>query len=184
MKISLFAIPVLALFGASFLAAQTKVGIINIQGAISSTRDGKKAGADLDTKFAPRRKEVEDAQNEIKNLRDQLQKGENTMSESSKQQIARDIDTKTKRLNRTMEDAQAELQQDEQKALQTIYQRMQVVLDKYAKDHGYSLILDVSSQQTPVLFASNGIDVTKDIIDLYDQNTGGAAPAAPAPAKP
>jgi outer membrane protein len=106
------------------------------------------------------------------------------MSESSKQQIARDIDTKTKRLNRTMEDAQAELQQDEQKALQTIYQRMQVVLDKYAKDHGYSLILDVSSQQTPVLFASNGIDVTKDIIDLYDQNTGGAAPAAPAPAKP
>jgi hypothetical protein len=42
----------------------------------------------------------------------------------------------------------------------------------------------VSSQQTPVLFASNGIDVTKDIIDLYDQNTGGAAPAAPAPAKP
>jgi outer membrane protein len=68
---------------------------------------------------------------------------------------------------------------------------MMAVIDKYAKDNGYTLILDVSSPQTPVLYASNTIDVTKDIIDLYDKNTApasapGAAPTAakPAPATP
>lgn len=184
MKKILFAIPVLAFLGAGLAPAQTKVGIINVQGAISSTKDGQKAGSDLEVKFSPRRKEVESAQSEINGLKDQLQKGQNTMSESAKEQLARDIDVKTKKLNRNMEDAQAELQQDEQKALQTIYQRMQVVIDKYAKDNGYALILDVSSQQTPVLFASNGIDVTKDIIDLYDKNSGpGSAAAPPAPGR-
>ena len=65
---------------------------------------------------------------------------------------------------------------------------MMAVIDKYAKDNGYMLILDVSSPQTPVLFASNTIDITKDIIDLYDKNAGGAAPATtsarPAPGTP
>lgn len=189
MKKILFAIPVLALLGAGIAPAQSKVGIINIQGAIGASKDGQKASADLESKFTPRRKEVESAQAEINSLKDQLQKGQNTMSETAKEQLTRDIDAKTKRLNRNMEDAQAELQADEQKALQSIYQRMQVVINKYATDNGYALILDVSSQQTPVLFASNGIDVTKDIIDLYDKNSGPGAAAVPpthsaAPAAP
>jgi len=54
--------------------------------------------------------------------------------------------------------------------------RMLAVLDKYGRDNGYAVILDVSSQQTPVLFAANGIDVTREIVDLYNKN----APAAPA----
>ena len=63
------------------------------------------------------------------------------------------------------------------------------VLKKYAKDNGYTLILDVNPQQSMVVYASNTIDVTKAIIDLYDKNTvsapaGTPAPATPAPPKP
>ncbi len=169
----------------------TKVGVLNIQAAIANTQDGKKAAADLESKYAPRRKEVESDQSAINSLKDQLQKGQNTMSETAKAQLIRDIDDKTKRLNRKMEDAQADLQQDQQKALQTIGQKMMVVIDKYAKDHGYTLLIDVSSQQTPVLFAASDIDVTKAIVDLYDKNTTDSAtssvspaPTAPAQSKP
>jgi outer membrane protein len=56
-----------------------------------------------------------------------------------------------------------------------------VVVDRYAGEHGFALILDVSSPQTPVLFASNSIDITRDIVSLYDQSQG-AAPATAAPA--
>jgi outer membrane protein len=56
------------------------------------------------------------------------------------------------------------------------------VLDKYAKDNGYTLILDISSPQTPVMYASNAIDVTREIIELYDKNAPSATAAAPAPA--
>ena len=73
-----------------------------------------------------------------------------------------------------------EWQQDQDRVLQDLGQKMMAVIDKYAKDNGFSLILDVSNPQTPVLYASNTIDVTKDIVDLYDKNAPTSAPGAAA----
>jgi outer membrane protein len=53
--------------------------------------------------------------------------------------------------------------------------RIAAVIDKYAKDNGYALILDVSSQQMSVLYVYAGIDITQDIIALYDKTTPVAA---------
>lgn len=158
-------------------AATGKVGVINIQSAIIATKDGQKAAQELDAKAAPRRKTLESKQNEINALKDQLQKGANALSDSAKAEIVRNIDAKTKAFNRDMEDAQAETEQDQQKALQDLGGRMMAIIDKYAKDNGFVLILDVSSPQTPVLFASNSIEITKDIVDLYDKAAASAAPA-------
>jgi outer membrane protein len=169
---------VLALVGAAFANAQAatgKVGVINIQQAIVATKDGQKAAAELDSKAAPKRKTLETKQNEINGLKDQLQKGSNALSETAKAEIVRNIDAKTKSFNRDMEDAQAEVEQDQQKVLQDLGGRMMAVIDKYAKDNGFVLILDVSSPQTPVLFASNTIEITKDIIDLYDKAAASGA---------
>jgi len=172
------------LLGFSTLAqAQSngKVGVINIQSALVSTKDGQKAAGELEAKSMPKKKAIDGKQGEINNLKDQLQKGQNALSDTAKQELIRNIDVKTKSLNRDMEDAQAELDAEQQKILQDLGGRMMAVIDKYAKDNGFTLILDVSSPQTPVLFASNTIDITKDIIELYDKNAGGAAvkPAAP-----
>ena len=162
--------------------AQTgKIAVINIQSAIVSTKDGQKAAAELETKFGPRRKQVDGRQAEVAGLREQLQKGQNTLSEAAKNELYRNIDQKTKALNRDMEDAQAELQQDQDRLIQDLSQKIMVVLDKYAKDNGFTLVLDVSSPQNPVLFASNTIDITKDIVDLYDKSSAAMAPAKPQP---
>ncbi|MCS6951276.1 MAG: OmpH family outer membrane protein [Bryobacterales bacterium] len=167
----------------------TKVGIINIQQAILSTRDGQKAANDLQQRYEPKRKELEQKQNEINALREQLNRGSNTMSEEARQALMRQIDQKTRALNRDTEDAQADFEQDQNRILQELGQRMMVVIGKYARDNGYALILDVSSPQTPVLYAANGIDITSDIVALYDKNTPSdtaatSTPATPPPPKP
>src|SRR5258707_2234390 len=119
-------------FGA-LAQAQNKVGVISIQNAIVSTKDGQKAAGELETKAAPKPKVMESKQGEINSLKDQLQKGTSVLSESAKQNLYRDIDSKTKSLNREMEDAEAEFQQDQQKVLQDLGQRMMAIIDKYAK---------------------------------------------------
>jgi outer membrane protein len=154
--------------------ASTKVGIIHIQNAIISTQDGQKAAKALEAKSAPKKKELEQLQTEIAGLRDQLNKTSNVGGEAQKQNLMREIDTKTKQFNRQVEDAQAELDQEQNRVLQELGGKMLTVIDKYAKDNGYTLILDVSSQQTPVLYAANGIDITQEVVALYDKN----APAA------
>lgn len=163
-------------------AAPTKVAVIQIQAALVSTKEGQKAAAELETKMGPRKKELDGKQAELKDLQDKLQRGGNTLSDSAKEDLTRNIDQKTKSFNRQVEDAQAELEAEQQKLLQQLGQKMMQVIDKYAQNNGFSIVLDVSNPNTPVLYASNTIDITKEVIDLYDK-TIGSAPAA-GPAKP
>lgn len=181
MKIPKFAIPALTLGLAVSAAAQStgKVGVINIQSAIVSTKDGQKAASDIQTRFGPKKTDLDKRQADITQLQDQLNRGQNTLSEDARQNLIRQIDQKTKALNRDTEDARAELDQEEQKIMGELGGRITAVIDKYAKDNGYTLILDVSNPQTPVLYASNTIDITKDIIDLYDKNAPVPGPPAP-----
>lgn len=164
-----------------FLSAQapTKVAIINIQGAIVATKDGARARNSIQQKFEPRFKQVEALKNEIQKLRNQLATLANTASQQVRDKISREIDDKQKKLQWDTEDLQNELQQEEGKLVNEIGQRMMQVIDEYAKAQGFALVLDVSSQQSPVLWAANGIDITQQIVELYDQRFGAAqAPAA------
>lgn len=158
----------------------TKVGIIHIQNAIISTKDGQQAAAELQNRFDPKRKELEKKQSEIQALQEQLRRGANTLSEEARQKLMREIDSKTRSLNRETEDAQAEFDQEQQKILQELGERLMQVIDKYARDNGFALILDVSSPQTPVLYAANSIDITQAIVELYDKNSPSATQAKPA----
>jgi len=61
---------------------------------------------------------------------------------------------------------------------------MMAVIEKYAKDNGYTMILDVSNPNTPVLYASSAIDITQDIVGLYDKTSTNGGPAAAPTAGP
>jgi len=165
-------------------AAPSKVGIIHIQNAIIGTKDGQAAAKALEEKFMPRRKEVEKKQADIAALQNQLRASSNTASEDVKNKLMRDIDAKQKSLQRDAEDFQAEVDAEQQKVLGELGGKIMAVIDKFATDNGFAIIIDVSSQQSPVLYAATSIDITREVVGLYDKNAPGAAPAAaPAPAK-
>lgn len=155
-----------------------KIGVINIQGAIVGTKDGQKASQELTTKFDPKQKDIQNRQNELSQLKDQYQKSGNLMSEDKRSQMAREIDEKQKRLERDVQDAQEELNAEQQRVLQNLGQRMMAVITKYAKDNGYAMILDDSNPNTPLLYAASGIDITQDIISLYDKTTTNGGPVS------
>jgi pyruvate/2-oxoglutarate dehydrogenase complex dihydrolipoamide acyltransferase (E2) component len=59
---------------------------------------------------------------------------------------------------------------------------MQVV-SRFAADNQYTLVFDVSGQPNNILFASNAVDITRDVIALYDK-AAPVTPTAPPAAKP
>jgi len=160
----------------------SKVGVIEIQNAILNTKDGQKAQAEFQARFDPTQKELEKKAAEIKDLQDKLQRGGAAMADAAKQDLQRSIESKTKSYNREVEDARAEMQQEQQKVLQDLEGRMEQVIDKYAQTNGYAVIIDVSNPQTPVMYASSQVNITKDIVDAYDKMNPSSAPAAPKPA--
>ncbi len=158
-------------------SAQTslKVGVIDMQKALLSTKDGEKAAAELKAKFAPKQQEFEKRQAELQAMQEKYRKTENTISEEAKAALARDIDAATKNLQRDTDDARQDLEQEQQRVLNELGQKMMQVLQKYSSEKQLTMVFDVSGQPNNILFASNTIDITRDIITLYDA----AAPATP-----
>jgi len=165
-------------------APAMKVGVINVQAAIASTAEGKQAAAELQSQFAPRTTELQNLQKQGQDINGRLQSGQTTLSDEEKARLQRQYD----QLNRTFQRKQQEFQEDTNDAQQDVVNRigrkMIDVLDKYSKENGYAVILDESSQQTPVIFAAPQVDVTQDIIRLYDQSypvkaTTSSTPTAP-----
>jgi Skp family chaperone for outer membrane proteins len=172
----------------------TKIGVVNIQQAIQECAEGKKEIDALQTKFAPKQVELKQQNDDVENLKKQYQAQAEKLSDEEKSSRAKTIDTKQKALQRNYEDAQAEFQQAEQDVINRIGSKMVAVLEKYANANGFAVVLDVSNPQTsPVLWATQGTVITKELVDAYDkENPAGAAapatkpagPARPAPARP
>ena len=180
MRSSLFSVLAVACLAGGLLRPRprTKVAVISVQGAIVGTKDGQKAAQELEAKFAPSGRTSTSAGRNHRFAGSAPQGQQYHEPRTSGPQLERDIDEKTKRLNRDEQDANEELNTEQQKLLQSLGQRMMAVIEKYAKDNGYSMVLDVSNPNTPVLYASSAIDITQDIISLYDKTSTNGGPAS------
>lgn len=168
-------------------AAIARIGIINIQNAILMTNEGRRDFEALQKKFEPTQATLNNLNQEIENLKKQLQTQDKMLNEQSRADMVKNIETKQKTLQRQVEDAQADFQGQQNEIANRIGGKLLDVLDKYAKSNGYSVILDVSSQQSPVLWAAQTTDVTQEIVNAYNSQSGVAAPAStakPAAARP
>jgi Skp family chaperone for outer membrane proteins len=159
--------------------ASGKIGILNIQAAILNTGEGKKALADLDKKYQPKRAELQKMQQDIQSLQDQIQRQEQATSDAAQQQLNRQLDEKKKIMTRTQEDAQSDFAADRSEAIGRISQKMGKIVQDFAEQNGYSVILDlvapvfstsgqIGDTQIPVYYAGKDVDITAQIVKIYD----------------
>ena len=165
-------------------AVTGRIGVINIQEAIIGTGEGKKALADIQKKYEPRRNDLQRQEQEISALQDQLQKQANTLSDEEKLRLQRELDEKQRLFKRAQEDAQADYQNDNQEAIRRVGQKMVKVINEYAQQNGFGLVVDDS--QLPVYFVAKGNDLTEVIMKRYDaaNPAASAAVSSTPPAKP
>ncbi|MGH9713770.1 MAG: OmpH family outer membrane protein [Candidatus Acidiferrales bacterium] len=176
--------------GAAAATAPTKVGVINVQIAITSTAEGKQAAAEMQSQFAPRQTELDNLRKEIEDLQTRLRTGSNTLSDEERARLSAQGDQRTRVYQRKQQESQDDFNEAQREIVDKIGRKMVAILDKYSQENGYAIIFDTSAQSTPVIYAANQIDVTQDIVRIYDQNypvkssAGGSKPAAPRSAAP
>jgi outer membrane protein len=166
-------------------AATGKVGVISIRQAIVSTAEGKQASAELQSQFTPRQNELEGMNKQIADVRQRLDAGGAKLSQEETARLTRQGEVLSRQLQRKQDEYQEDVNAAQAEVFDRVGRKMVDVLDRYARENGYVVILDSSAQNTPILFASTNIDVTQDIVHLYDQaypvKAGGTTPARPAP---
>lgn len=169
--------------GASPAEASTgKVAVLDVRTAVVNTAEGRLAQAELQSQFAPR-------QNELANIKKQLDEGRakleaRTGADEERAALARRLDLLQKKGQRMQEEIQEEVQASEAEVLDRIGRKMKEVLDRHARENGYAIVLDAGTACG--LYCSNQLDITQEIIRLYDaaNPVKGAAPAAAQPGQP
>ncbi len=163
-----------SLIGAASLVAQTaptsagsaiagKVGVLNVRQAIVATSEGKQASSELQGQFTSRQTELENLNKQLADISQRLQANGDKLSPEEATRLQRQGEALQKQLTRKKEDYQEDVNASQQEVIDRIGRKMMDVLDRYA--------------------TSNGIDVTPDIIKLYDQAyPAKASAAAPKPA--
>ena len=151
---------------------------------MAQTNEGQRNFADLQKKYDPKRQQLKTLNDEIDTLTKQLQTQGDKLSDAERASRAKTIDDKKKQLQRDAEDAQNDMQQEMQEVYNALASKVYDVLASYAQQHGYTLVLDIAQQQTPVLYASESTNITKAIIEAYNVKSGVPAPPPGAPEAP
>ena len=164
----------------------TRVGAINVEGAVFGCNEGRRDMLALQKKYEPKQAELKQLNDELDNLKKQLSTQEGKLSEDALATLKKQIETKQKSFDRSVQDAQEEVQNQQQEIFGRILQKVAPLVVKYAQDNGFGMIIDTSKQwpQGPVLIAGGGLDITQAVIDIYNTQSGIPAPAEPCATRP
>jgi outer membrane protein len=164
----------------------TKIGTISMEQAIFATNEGRRDFEALSKKLEPKQNELKGQNDEIESLKKQLNTQGDKLNEDARANLVKQIETKQKTLDRQLQDAREDAQNQQNEIAQRILQKLGPVLIKYATDNGFGMIVDTSQPwpQSPVVWWGESVDVTKPVVDVYNAQSGVAPPASTAPAKP
>jgi outer membrane protein len=165
-------------------AIPAKIALVAFEQAVFATNEGQKAVQDIQTKYKPKKDQIDTLSHEVDSLKKQLQSAPATLSDADRAAKMKEIDAKEKRLTHDAEDAQTAYNTDLQEAYGKVAAKVSTTLKKYVSDNGYTLLLDVSSQQSNVMWANQSTDVTQAVVTAYNTSSGVAAPVPSAPSAP
>ena len=166
------------------VAIPAKIAVIAFQPGVMQTNEGQRAMGELQRKYEPTQVKLKGLSDEIDSLKKQVAAG-TTLTEEERAARTKTIDVKEKQLQRDAEDAQTSFQGEAGDIYQKLAAKVYETVQTYAQQNGYTLVMDISGQQSPVLWMNPATDVTAAVIQAYNTKSGiGAQPVnAPSPVR-
>jgi outer membrane protein len=165
-----------------------KIALVAFEQAVYATNEGQRSAEEIRKKYQPQKDKMDALAADIDSLKKQLQAAPATLSDAERASRLKAIDTKDKQYQRDADEAQTSYQTDLQEALGKVAQKVNAVMLQYVEKNGYTMLLNVGSQQSQVMWtASNpNADITEAVVAAYNASSGVAAPppAAPSATRP
>lgn len=148
------------------LAAEAKIGYVDLQKALNLSVAGKAAKEEISGKVKEYEKLVESRQNELRKAKEELEKKALLLSETARAEKERDYQQKLKEFQRFTKDIQEEFQQQDADHTRRILEELFQVIKDVGEKENYTLVLEKT--ESSILFADDRIDLTARIIEAYD----------------
>ena len=155
-------------------AAQSKVGVINLQKAVLESAEIKAASAAMEARYKPRVARIDQLNKDIAGISDNLQKNAGKLTPQAEASLNTDGQRKQREAQRLQEDLQADVDRERNEILGKASTKMQEVVKQVAEAKGLDLVVDVPY----AVYFKAALDITNDVIAAYDKAYPASAPAA------
>ncbi len=171
----LLAVVFFVLFAATASAQQLKVGLIDIQRAITESAQGKKAREKFQAQYKKVEADMIRQKQDVEKMKADMDKKGALLKDDDRRKLEADFQKKFLAYQRDMRDYQEELQQKEREMTADILKELEGVVSELGKAEKFTLILERSQ----LLYSDQGLDVTNKVIELYNARSGSAGAAKP-----
>ena len=168
--------------------AQMKIGLVNTEVfyADQGIKKISNAYTSLEAEFKPSYTDLETGTKRLQALQTELQTLQNKandpnnkvpIDQTAARTKAEQFETLKKDLTRKQEDFKARYAKREAEILSPIVQDIGTQLGEYAKQKGYTMIMDSSKlyQAQVLIYAQDATDITKEFVQFYNARPGGTA---------
>jgi outer membrane protein len=148
-------------------AADLKLGYIDMQRALNGSEAGKEAKEQLATRLKKYQDEINVKQDELKRLKDEVEKQGTFLNDATRAAKEKDYQQKLKEFQRFTKDAQDELQGKDEEFTRKILEGMEKVIQEYGRKNGFTFIF---VKNESMLFVDDKVDQTEEVLKLFNAN--------------
>ncbi|MES1944175.1 outer membrane chaperone Skp (OmpH)-like protein [Salinisphaera sp. PC39] len=157
-----FAAVLLAGLGLAMPAAaqqDLKIGVVNLARLVTESPQAQRARQNMEGQFASRMEELQERREKLQSDVERLKRDGSVMSDEARQKLEDSIRDQQRRLRLAQEEYNEDVQRAEQQEMQELRQDIREVIDTYAREQGYDLIVGDG-----ILYAGERVDLTDKVL--------------------
>jgi outer membrane protein len=156
-------------------AAEERIAVVDVQGAVMQTEDGIRAQATLKKLFDRRQQQLDARQTELQRARADIERQARVLSREALQRRMETWQREMVDLQTVFVDYNTELQKKQAQLTEPVVKRMIAIITRVANREGFVLVID--KQAAP--FVRPDLDLTERVVQMYNSGeSGDPAPAA------
>ncbi len=146
----------------------TTIGVVDVQRALMQVDEGRAAKTQLQADFKDKQKLLDKRQDELRSLKEDLDKRAATMDPAKRKEKQEELQRKYLDLQQTYVSLQKQLMAREKELTGKIIQKMQPLFAKIAQENNLDVILNADS----IVWAKPDMDITNELIRRYNARFG------------
>ncbi|HET7674466.1 MAG TPA: OmpH family outer membrane protein [Gammaproteobacteria bacterium] len=155
--------------GTAAAAANTKIGVIDVNYIVAHSKRGQAAKAALEALYNKKKAALDKEKSALDKQKTAIEKSKDKKSKATQKLIA-DYQQAAGKFQHDVQASQSEVGQRRDELLQPIGDDLKKVISNYAKDHGYALILNATTDA--IAFASDSYNLNDEIVKALNSFEG------------
>jgi outer membrane protein len=151
--------------GAGRAAADMRIAVVDMQRALNDCDAGKKAKDQVKARMEKADADLKRQQEDLDRRKDEYERKALVLKEEERRNLEKDLESRSLEFKRKLEDARRDFARSDSELSNAIIKDLKDLVLQYGEKNNYTLVFEASSG---LLFADKAVDVTDEIIKLYN----------------